>query len=51
MEESGFGPKIDELERAGAWYLVDQSEPFRTYPFLDSYKDLRHWINVYRKSG
>jgi len=50
MDQSGFGPKIEELERAGAWQLVDQSKPFRTYPFLDSYKDLQHWINVYRKA-
>ena len=51
MEESGFGPKIEELERVGVWQLLDRSEPFRTYPFLESYEDLQHWINVYRKAG
>jgi predicted TPR repeat methyltransferase len=51
VEEGGFGAKIAALEDAGAWHLVEQTEPFRTYPFSDQYADLRHWISVYRKSG
>ncbi len=51
VEEGGFGEKITELERSGAWSLEDQSDPFRTYPFSSQYESLRHWINVYRKAG
>ena len=51
VEDDGFGVKMAELERTGAWTLADQSEPFRTYPFSPDYADLRHWINVYRKAG
>jgi SAM-dependent methyltransferase len=50
MEDGGFGPKIGELERAGAWALEERSAPFRSYPFSPRYADLRHWINVYRKA-
>lgn len=49
-EESGFGDKIAELERAGAWTLVERTEPFKAYPFSEQYADLRHWICVYRKA-
>ena len=51
VEEGGFGDKMAQLEQEGAWSLVEQSEPFRTYPFLEKFADLRHWICVYRKSG
>jgi 2-polyprenyl-3-methyl-5-hydroxy-6-metoxy-1,4-benzoquinol methylase len=51
MEEDGFGEKIAELDRAGAWTLEERTEPFRTYPFSPDYADLHHWINVYRKAG
>jgi ubiquinone/menaquinone biosynthesis C-methylase UbiE len=50
MEESGFGRKIAALDRAGAWSLEEETEPFRTYPFSSRYADLRHWISVYRKA-
>lgn len=50
MEECGFQKKISDLEGAGAWELIEQSEPFRTYPFSKRYEDLRHWICVYRKT-
>ncbi len=49
VEGGGFGAKMDALEQAGAWTLVEQTEPFRTYPFSEQYADLRHWISVYRK--
>lgn len=49
--EQGFGDKISMLDKSGAWTLVEQTEPFRTYPFLDHYADLRHWISVYRKAA
>jgi len=51
MDEDGFGRKIADLDRSGAWSLEERTEPFRTYPFLDQYADLRHWISVYRKAG
>lgn len=51
FEEDGFGSKIEELLRAGAWTFEEQTEPFRTYPFSEQYADLRHWISVYRKAG
>ena len=51
MEEGGFGPKIAELDRSGAWSLEERTEPFRTYPFSAKFESLRHWINVYRKAG
>lgn len=50
LEEGGFGEKIAGLERAGAWSLEEQTEPFRTYPFVARYADLRHRICVYRKA-
>jgi 2-polyprenyl-3-methyl-5-hydroxy-6-metoxy-1,4-benzoquinol methylase len=50
-EEGGFGRKMDDLERAGAWSLEERTDPFRTYPFSARYADLRHWINVYRKAS
>jgi SAM-dependent methyltransferase len=49
-EEGGFGRKMDDLERSGAWSLEERTDLFRTYPFSDRYADLRHWINVYRKA-
>lgn len=51
VEAGGFGDKMTALEQSGAWTLIDQTEPFRTYPFSDEYADLRHWISVYRKAG
>lgn len=51
MDECGFGQKITDLERSGAWLLEERTEPFRTYPFSSRYADLRHWISVYRKAG
>jgi predicted TPR repeat methyltransferase len=50
VEEGGFGQKISDLERSGAWSLEEQTEPFRTYPFLPRYESLRHWISVFRKA-
>ena len=51
MDDGGFGPKIAELDRSGAWSLEERTEPFRTYPFSAKFESLRHWINVYRKAG
>ncbi len=50
FEGGGFDGKIADLERTGAWTLVERTEPFKTYPFSEQYADLRHWICVYRKS-
>lgn len=50
-EEGGFGKKMSALERTGAWSQLEQTAPFRTYPFSSEYEDLRHWICVYRKAA
>lgn len=51
MDESGFGAVIAKLDAEGAWRLEERTQPFQTYPFVESHGDLRHWINVYRKNG
>ena len=51
MEDGGFGRKIADLDRSGAWSLEERTEPFRSYPFSSRYAGLRHWISVYRKAG
>ena len=48
-EEYGFRDKIEKLETTGAWQKLDQSQLFRTYPFSEQEKHLRHWIFAYRK--
>jgi len=50
FEEGGFGDKIADLERTGAWTLEERTQPFKTYPFSEQYAELRHWICVYRKA-
>jgi SAM-dependent methyltransferase len=50
VDEGGFGQKIADLDRSGAWSLEERTEPFRTYPFSAPYADLRHWISVYRRA-
>lgn len=50
FEEFGFRDKIEKLEAANAWQKLDQSQLFRTYPFSDQEKHLRHWVLAYRKS-
>ncbi len=51
IEEGGFGERIADLERSGAWSLEEQSDPFRTSPFSSQYASLRHWINVVPEGG
>ena len=46
-----LGVKIAELERSGAWSLVERSDLFRTYPFSSEYASLRHWINALPQGG
>ena len=55
MSASAYGPagykdKVEALLGARAWRLTEQTEPFQTYPFVEEYADLRHWISVYTKS-
>jgi len=50
LNEAGFGEKIDELDRAGAWRQEEETAPFRTYPFSERHADLHHRICVYRKA-
>ncbi len=51
IEEGGFGEKIRALDADRAWDFVEQTKPFRTFPFSGEYVDLRHWVCVYRKRG
>jgi SAM-dependent methyltransferase len=50
-EEYGFKQKIAELDAAGRWRKLDQSELFRTYPFSDKEAHLRHWVLAYQKNN
>lgn len=49
-EEMGFQHKMDELDAAHRWELLDRSRLFRTYPFSEKEAHLRHWVFAYRKS-
>ena len=48
-EDYGFRQKIEQLDAAGAWEMLDQSLKFRTYPFSSREAHLRHWVMVFRK--
>ena len=48
-DEYGFRQKIEALENTGAWQKLDQSTLFRTYPFSEKEKNLRHRVLAYRK--
>ena len=48
-DEYGFKDKIDALDAAGGWQLLDRSRLFRTYPFSAREAHLRHWVLAYRK--
>ncbi len=49
VEEGGYGERMQALDAAKAWRLVERTEPFRTFPFSAEYADLRHWVCAYRK--
>jgi ubiquinone/menaquinone biosynthesis C-methylase UbiE len=49
-QESGFGDKMDELEKSGQWQKIDQSRLLRTYPFSEKEAAMRHWVFAYQKS-
>jgi SAM-dependent methyltransferase len=51
FEEFGFAQKIAELDAAGRWRKLEQSNLFRTYPFSAKEAHLRHWVLAYQKSG
>lgn len=50
FEEFGFKQKIAELDAAGRWRKLDQSNLFRTYPFSVKEAHLHHWILAYQKT-
>ena len=50
FDDQGFRQKIEELDAAGHWHKLDQSELFRSYPFSEKEAHLRHWVLVYRKT-
>jgi SAM-dependent methyltransferase len=49
FEEYGFKEQIDALDAAQSWHKLDQSQPFRTYPFSAQEAHLQHWVMAYRK--
>lgn len=50
FEEMGFRDKIAELDNAGSWRKLGQSNLFRTYPFSEQEAHLRHWVMAFQKS-
>ena len=50
-DDMGFKEKIAELDRAGSWRKLDQSNLFRTYPFSTREAHLRHWVMAYQKTA
>jgi predicted TPR repeat methyltransferase len=50
FDEFGFKQKIAELEAAGCWHKLDQSNLFRTYPFSAKEAHLRHWVFAFQKN-
>ena len=48
-EEQGFGQKIEQLEAAGQWQALEQSQLFRSYPFSSQQAQLRHRVMAFRK--
>ena len=50
-DEMGFKDRMDGLDAAGQWQLLDQSRLFRTYPFSEKEAHLRHWVFAYRKAS
>jgi 2-polyprenyl-3-methyl-5-hydroxy-6-metoxy-1,4-benzoquinol methylase len=50
FEEFGFKEKIAELDAAGSWRKLKQSNLFRTYPFSEKEAHLHHWVLAYQKT-
>lgn len=50
-EDLGFNGEIDRLEREGLWRLEEKTDPFVSFPYVEGYEEMRHWICVYRKSS
>jgi SAM-dependent methyltransferase len=50
FDDFGFKQKIAELEAAGSWHKLDQSNLFRTYPFSEKEAQLRHWVLAFQKT-
>ena len=48
-DDYGFRDKIDALDAAGSWELLDRSRLFRTYPFSEREAHLRHRVLAYCK--
>lgn len=48
FENDGYKTKCDELTKRGAWQIVEQSDAFQTFPFIEEHQDVRHWISVFR---
>ena len=47
--EMGFGEKMTQLEKDGAWLELERSRLFRTYPFSEKEAHIHHWVCCYRK--
>jgi len=50
-EEQGFSQKMEMLNDAGKWQLLDRSRLFRSYPFSEKEAQLRHWVFAFRKTA
>ena len=50
FDEFGFKQKIAELDAAGSWRKLDQSNLFRTYPFSEKEAHLHHWVLAFQKT-
>lgn len=48
-DDHGFGNKMAQLDDTSAWEFLDRSRLFRTYPFSEKEKNIRHWVCAYRK--
>jgi predicted TPR repeat methyltransferase len=48
-DDHGFGNKMAQLDDTSAWEFLDRSRLFRTYPFSEKEKYIRHWVCAYRK--
>jgi len=51
FDEMGFEQKIAELDAAGRWRKLEQSNLFRSYPFSAKDAHLHHWVLAYQKCG
>ena len=47
----GFDERIAELNAAGAWQMLERTEPFRPFPFSDDKADVRLRVYLFGKNS